>query len=304
MNKMRAPLFSYLAIPSTKHFFFQSSSRGTKKIEKYKEKSSGFLLLHFSDERTYEVLSSHSTLLQNDFSFDTCVEKDEVLLKPDIRARIIAKSLIEKDMEVYKNRLERRLTKGDMNVSTDSLGFLNLTASCADDSVDESLEVGTEESPSCGGAENENMSPATRSVSLDEQVQLLRRIAEGQDIIVKELKKLRKNLKEDTSPARNLQPSSVFHNGVDLVKLGHNNMDSSRYAVKLGRALFTDDELTSNMLYPKRSTGRPPLSPDRSVLFKRAFLERFPDSEDLEVGINAVNYLGLDLKKGKRRRTE
>lgn len=67
--------------------------------------------------------------------------------------------------------------------------------------------------------------------------------------MIKELKKIRKSLSKKEEVVRNLQPSSVFYKGMDLVTLGRNNLEPSRYGAKLGRALFSDEELCEGMLF-------------------------------------------------------
>ena len=92
-----------------------------KLIEKYAERSSSFLLLYFSEDKTNGVLPCSSTLLPNDFSYDTCVVEEKVLLKPDIPPQIIAKSANQKEMNIFKTRMERRLDEAEMNASKNSL---------------------------------------------------------------------------------------------------------------------------------------------------------------------------------------
>ena len=107
--------------------YFQTSSRGLKLIEKYAERSSGYLLLYFSEDKTNGVLPRSSTLLPNDFSYDTCAVEEKVLLKPDIPAQIFAKSANQKEMNMFKTRMERRLDEAEMNVSKDSYELFSHT---------------------------------------------------------------------------------------------------------------------------------------------------------------------------------
>ena len=93
----------------------------------------------------------------------------------------------------------------------------------------------------------------------------------------------------------------AIFNGQNVTTLGDKNMDMSSYGVMLARRMFTDDEIKSSMLFPTRSTARPSLSPTRSQIFREAVTARFGD-EDIKEAVVAVNCLGNDLKRGKRKR--
>ena len=95
----------------------------------------------------------------------------------------------------------------------------------------------------------------------------------------------------------------IMHRGKNLTTLGASNVVSTIYGEKLARELFTDEELSTHMLFPVRGTGRGPLSPNRSAIFKEAVSVRFSDNEDdINAAIAAVNQLGIDLKRNRRRR--
>ena len=83
--------------------------------------------------------------------------------------------------------------------------------------------------------------------------------------------------------------------------MGSKNLDPSQFGVFLARFLFTDDDIEKKMLHPKRSSSRPPLSPSRSKVFKEAITNRF-GREAMDEAVRAVNSLGNDLKKGRRKR--
>ena len=297
----------------------KAANRIRKPVEKYgEEPGSGYILVYFMKEHKYDIILSSSTLFPHGFSFNDCRPKQTVCMKPDITARIIAKSIFEKDMEIYRTRMERKLRETEnIDVSTDSLNFLNQTVKSTSEEVDEdddTLSVHSlgDETMSMAMSSQSQSEVSHQSVSVvcptetgtSEEATWLRKLADNQSVMIKELKKIRKSLSKNNEVVRNLQPSSIFYKGMDLVTLGRNNLEPSRYAAKLGRALFSDEELQQGMLFPKRSTGRPSLSPSRSSIFKRAFQERFPEEEEMEIGVAAVNCLGNDLKKGKRKRLD
>ena len=296
--------------------FQDSTTRKRKPVDKFGgETGSGYVLLYFIDEHKYDVLPSSSTLFAQGFSYHDCCPKQTVVMKPDITAKVVAKSVFQKDMEIYRTRMEAKLRETSvLDVSNDSLNFLSkgqdVEADANDDNDNDTVSIHTLTGSVSDGASksvsltNSFTETTGESNANSEELELLKKIVANQNIMVKELKKLRKSFGNRNEVVRNLQPAPVFYKGMDMVSLGRNNLDPSRYAAKLGRALFTDQELQEGMLFPKRSTGRPSLSPTRSTLFKKAFQERFPDEEEIEVGVAAVNCLGNDLKKGKRKRSD
>ena len=83
-------------------------------------------------------------------------------------------------------------------------------------------------------------------------------------------------------------------------------MQPSVYGETIARKLFTDNEMEKAMLFPIRAGARPPLSPTRVELFRDAVIARYgADNEDaLSTAVSAVNQLGNDLKRGRRRRRD
>lgn len=136
---------------------------------------------------------------------------------------------------------------------------------------------------------------------------MLKDIAKTQKSILRELKYIRKNKSSGLPKSSNSGPiTSVMFNGIDLTLLGHNNLEPTIYAELIARRLFTDEEMSKCMLFPIREHGaRKPLSPTRSSIFKRAVQSRFRDDEDaLKSAISAVNQLGNDIKRGRRKRRQ
>ena len=84
--------------------------RANVQFSKYAEyKRPQYLLFYFESDKTYDVLSSNSTLLPANFDAEKVTPKENVLIKPDLCGVLIAKSHLEKDMDVYqyKRRLEK-----------------------------------------------------------------------------------------------------------------------------------------------------------------------------------------------------
>lgn len=72
----------------------------------------------------YEVITSTSMLLPSDFRYNDVQVKQNIFIKPDIDAQVVAKSVNEKDMTIYKNRMEKRMNGNKtFDFSADSLGF-------------------------------------------------------------------------------------------------------------------------------------------------------------------------------------
>lgn len=121
-----------------------------------------------------------------------------------------------------------------------------------------------------------------------------------------------KNLFERTEKINNSQShanfetatnvEAVMYNDVNLSVMGSKNLPPSMFGERIARELFSDEELTQKMLFPVRDTGRKPLSPMRSKIFEKAVNARFSDEEALKVAVSAVKKLGIDLKRGRRKR--
>ncbi|XP_065654476.1 uncharacterized protein LOC136081118 [Hydra vulgaris] len=267
---------------------YQISSRVHKPVEKYVESSleSGFYLLFFKEENLYEVISSNSTLLPNNLSFNEVTENQEIMLKPDILAIVISKSRYMKDMEVYKKRMELKISKG-FDVVNDSFSFLNksinesllsnLKPICQTDinyeESDDSLSSVDLEMDSQIKNPKKKVESVTKPLpTLDVLLQndLLKLQLKAQKKILLELKSIKKLLKKEKiiPVADEAIPNHypVMFNGEDLVLLGERNMEVTKFAICVARKLFTDDELKTHNLFKQRESGRPSLSPCLHIL--------------------------------------
>lgn len=140
-----------------------------------------------------------------------------------------------------------------------------------------------------------------------QQNKLLRDQLKVQKKIYLGVSKLRKDFNKKRTVAiplvENVDP--VMFGETNLAHLGNRSDDSATFAINVARHLFSDNEMVVGMLFPKRNRkdARPPLSPTRSNLFKTAIKARFGNDEiHLETAVYAVNILGNDLKRGKRKR--
>ena len=320
----------------------ECEKRTRKETNKFAEVNPiGYLLFFFKDDKSYELLTTNSLLLPPTFDFDNAQTKDSFKLKHNIDARLLAKSTDEADIKRYQRQLEKRLQQNKpLNVTNESLNFFHndsqdkeMTDEETHQSTDEieveetfneqdTSEVNDRtESEIDGTGDHRPLHKNTFVSSSDNgsasngailhQLQLnakyLKSSLRVQEKIYNELKMCRKHLTKD-GRSRFAAPSPqkvpvVMYKGENLTKLGDNNMDMSLYGVTLARRLFTDEEIMSAMLFPQRSTARPSLSPTRSQIFREAVTARFGD-EDIKEAVVAVNCLGNDLKRGKRKRRE
>lgn len=267
----------------------------------------------FKEDGKYDTLSTNSLLLPNGFEYEDAEPKEMYRLKPGINARLLAKSTDEADIKRYQILLEKRLQLNrTLNVTEESLNFFNSV-----DEDDDERQVATEPAPDenstdIGSAptlsqqsENDSCSNAAILRQLQSNEKCLKLSLKVQEKIYQELKLCRKHLtKGDRSlllpPSAN-DMKEVHFEGQNVTILGDKNMDMSSYGVTLARRLFSDDEIQSAMLFPTRSTARPSLSPTRSQIFREAVTARFGD-DDIKEAVVAVNCLGNDLKRGKRKR--
>ena len=277
-----------------------------------------YFLVFFECDQSYEVICSNSTLLPSDFNSDDARVKDVVKVKPDLTGRIIAKSINENDMEIYKRRLEKKLNEVenvDQSLNTSSLTFLNESISQSSVSkntvIEDNCEIDdadTDTSDVCWAKSQAELH--VKHACCDEchahakkQTELLKSIVKLQKAIFKEARKNRSKTEFPFSSTDLSNVEPVIYNGRNLCAMGCANQAPTVFGQLISRELFTDEELEQKMLFPVRDTGRQPLSPTRSSLFKKAIMSRFHDDDEaLRASIAAVNQLGIDLKRGRRKR--
>lgn len=270
------------------------------------------LLIYFDEDKSYEILCSNSCLLPIDFNVKSVRVKDKIFVKPGLLGLLIAKSDTYRDMEIYKRRLEKKLDEG-VNVANSSLNFLNNSSSCeqqtpedvgadmdSDHDTISVIDTVSKNSHECNVSYNCCKTCHNLGQSQNE---LLARILKTQNGIIKQLKK---SPKPNHSIDGNYDVSkmqSVYYQEENLTLSGNPRMPPSMYGQCIARKLFSDDELANSMLFPVRETGRRSLSPSRSDIFKRAVSARFNDDQDaIQTSISAVNQLGIDIKRGRRKR--
>lgn len=293
----------------------------------------GYLLLYFEDG-AYEIISSNHTLLPSGYDYGSSSVRDEIRMKPGFKAIILAKSERKDDLRLYERRLSQKLDNEKPKFD-DSFGFMekstNLSQATSEESTDMSLTA-SDENPkqtpeedsddtvilSCTEQEktdNEDHSTSFLDISqttakhdlktlsvLKQNAILMKKQLQTQNEILKQLKSIKRLMKGKGEMKMREDVEAVIYEGTNLATIGHRNMDPSQFGVQLARHLFSDDELTSNMLFPKRSSGRPALSPTRSEKFYEAVKSRFREEEAVAEAARSANSLGNDLKKGKRKR--
>ena len=62
----------------------------------------------------------------------------------------------------------------------------------------------------------------------------------------------------------------VLFADTNLTSIGYRNLSPRNYGLLIARRLWSDEELKSQRLRPRRSGGRPPLSPNRTTSFEEA----------------------------------
>ena len=121
-------------------FRSQMNKRVSKEVIKFQEiHSPGFILFYLEEEKKYVLLTTNSLLLPTNFDYDTAELKSEIILKPDLQSRLIAKSRDKRDIELYQQVLEKKLEKSRLDVTNDSLQFFNVHTGSGD----------TDEEPQC-----------------------------------------------------------------------------------------------------------------------------------------------------------
>ena len=266
-------------------------------------------------------MTSNSSLLPSTVDVDQLEPKDKIPIKPDLVGQVVAISEFFKDMEIYKRRLVKHLDSG-ADLANTSFGFLDVSTSSSqtfhvrEDSTLEledstqspsSNDYTVEESESDGGKSTGTLKMYTCCTVCHDlkrrEIQLLKEMKENERKHHKDMKRLLSNkMKENATPLSELQ--SVFYNEENLTVHGSANLPPTLYGERISRKLFSDEELCDYMLFPVRETGRKPLSPTRSQIFKEAVYARFPKNQDeaFRSATAAVNQLGIDLKRGRRKR--
>lgn len=274
-------------------------------VQKFENRSSGYLLLYFEDGG-YEVIHSSSSLLPSHLKYETIDEKSTITLRQGYRAKVIMKSESEKDMHVFQRRLAKKLDEEKVSLDNsfrfldESVGEATSDASFGNSSDDETVILENHSEPDASNA-TENEPTNLVLCELKNISAIMRKNQCFFEKIYQEMKRIKKRLDARTTAETNEKISPVLFNNTDVARLGHNNMDPSQFAVCLARHLFSDEEIERNMLFPKRSSSRPPLSPNRSNILKNAVMSRFRE-DCTEEAYRAVNCLGNDLKKGRRKR--
>lgn len=292
------------------------AKRSRKVTDKFAFADDGYVLLLF-DDSSYEILHSNSSLFSHETKYSDLREKQKITLRPGFNAVILMKSVDKYDLEVYKNRLIKRLDRGNIDLN-DSFGFLK-------SSTDESFEPESDSESDCdenvANKENDSENDRTHDskvsslpekndqmqnlilLELKKQNSLQQVQITLQKKILSEMKSMKKIIKSPLETKPKVNPTPVMYSNVDIASLGSRNLDPSQFGVLLGRHLFSDAELEAKMLFPQRSSSRPPLSPTRSNLFLEAVTSRF-NKEAVVEAVRAVNCLGNDLKKGRRKRND
>jgi hypothetical protein len=282
-------------------------------------------LMLFLEERLYTIISSSSLQFCRSTDHSSLKENQNVILKNGSAAKIVKIASVEEHLKVYQRRLERKLDCCSSINDTDSFAFLNNTINsefetqkefCAPKEVNKDVDANIEGPFEVTDLDVESEeTQSTNSILLNilkEQQktnELLQQSISYQREHSKHLKKLHKKcLSDSTKPVADVEVSllpKVMYENVNLTAIGSRSLDPSNYGLVLARQLWTDEELKGGMLAKKRSSsGRPPLSPNRSLLFNEAIKARFGFEENdcLTDAQRAVNQLGNDLRSGKRQR--
>lgn len=265
-------------------------------------------------------------MFPKNIDIDNVSPLDEFVLKDrmfEFPVLYLCHSSNKKEIEIKESKLTHFIDSGKHLNKESSLRFLE-SSFCQDKSVenvsvlDESQSSTTSPVPTSSKRPqdpiNELMAAQCVSTKLTKLCQLTE---ENNNLLkdsIKEQIKFRKLMQRHfpPNPQRVIQEERedtkepVLFNGQNLVTLGSKNLDKSNFALVLARRLWSDDELKTYRLLPKRSkTGRPEFSPTKTQLFINASCNRFniePDSEELTMMARAVNQLGNDLVKDKRKR--
>ena len=287
-----------------------------------------YLLFYIRDEKKYITMSSTSTLLPKNFHSTKVKEKEVIQLKYSnsfVSAMYISQASTLDELHLKQTLMTKHLDEGGSIDLDSSLGFLRPNiiyepglpgASGEPISVHEADENRNCLNDSMVSESHEAIS-RTENTSQENSIPLLKESIKLQKQILEELVRFRRQ--EARRWRRSMRDAHVeppvdqvegnfeeeMYNGKDLVKIKPFNMDISQYGTKVSRILWTDEELSEGRLLPRRSTGRSgTLSPNRTLIFKRAVKKRFhlSEDEDLSPAITAVNQLGSDVNRGKRRR--
>lgn len=279
------------------------------------QKAVTYALLYFKNDLTYLSVSSISRALPSNLlgsDLRNLPRKSSVTLKNGWCGVVVDVSDNEQHIFTLRQTLERKLQEREesRDVSLSQLGSLDLDSRDITSKFANSQHEHFQTSDSENESDTENSKfTAANSKSDDKQDLILSeikaiskklaQIASDQEKIKKDLHAIKKKAFKTEDHEKKDTVEAVMFEGVDVANLGQNNMDPSHFGVCLARHLFTDEELRDNMLFPQRSSSRPPLSPKRSDVFRLAINSRF-SPEALDEASRAVNCLGNDLKKGRR----
>lgn len=298
---------------SFSYFQADPSKRTIVPVRKFQcERHIQYFLIYFEEDKSYEIVCSNSTLLPHDFNSDNASVKDTVPVKPDMIGKIIAKSRYENDKKL--NEIEER--QEDV-LDTSSLSFLNKSIrpenhldSCGDHAYldDSDTENDVDNFAASSVQDNLNQSKVTASscchtchTYAKKHTELLTSIVKLQKISLRELKK---------SIIRNLMPILKLLRMWKLLCITMSTSVSWDQRICLLQCL--ESELLGNFLVMRNLLKKccsqsgilaeNPLSPMRSKKFEKAVNARFSDEEALKVAVSAVKKLGIDLKRGRRKR--
>lgn len=308
------------------NLFSDSKAMSTKRvILPPKRHGSPFhILFYLPEEHKYIELSTASTLLPKTFDLNQAKPLEAVSLKDKVTDGVINSYYLyhsndKDDISLRRERLQRMIDSGRHIDKDSSLNFLN-SSFCEGDSQltdADSLPSGVENSVATN-ASHQRIDDQGETKHL--LMTLNNNIVENTNLqkeILKELQKCRRNTsrilnslntdkgRKEPQPPESLACEPEVYEGFDLTELKPHNMDLSAFGLKVARKLWTDDELATCRLLPRRDTGRKnSLCKEKSEVFRRAIMKRFHfvDEEDIIPAVTAVNQLGSDLSRGKRKR--
>lgn len=286
-----------------------------RKIAPYKATQLHYVLFFLREENKYFVISSASTIYPKDLDIDAVKVLQQFKLKDSLTsfpAIYICHSESKSEMETKMSKMQSYIESGRTIDADSSMRFLRESFNLSP-AKEQSVDITESPESDCEPSGSQCMQVPSPGIS----DAILKAIERGNSLleeILKEQRKLRRNLvkkchadqkdrteNSDEVPAV-LEP--VMFEGVNLTSLASRNLCPSNFGLLIARKLWSDDELKSQRLRPQRSTGRPPLSPNRSVIFEQSVLARFPSAgaDALSEATAAINQLGNDLKSGKRSR--
>lgn len=303
-----------------------------------------FVLLYIADEHKYVVISSASTLFPKKKNLNSVKPLEKWTIADgafSFEAYYLCHSNSEEEIKIKRGRLQRHIDSGKQLDSNTSLRFLNESFCSAGDfekgtATENNGTTAVETTTATEQEISEIELPVPENVpditlfdvnsevftTLNDKMSTLVSLFEAnneiQSEILKEVSKMKRILhrqlqsetqkpisRVDNLELENSEP--VLYNGVDLSRIKPNNLDLTNFSLKVARILWSDEDLKHHRLLPKRAIGKrqESLSPVRTELFKRSVKTRFGEDEDLlATAVAAVNQLGSDISRDKRRRSE